>query len=101
MLNGLPCDFSSSTRFLPGTLVDGHMNHERPGPFPPPPLQGLPHYYEPVRRRIHSDGTQSLAVHPLGTLPLATHQGSSFRARLPTFRTRAADQAHVAYMPDT
>jgi hypothetical protein len=27
-------------------------SHERPGPFAPPPLRGLHHYYGPVRRRV-------------------------------------------------
>src|SRR5271165_132446 len=52
-------------------------------------------------------GTRSLAVQPLGTLPLATRGtkvplklADSIRARLPTFHARAADQTHGAFMPD-
>jgi len=37
----------------------------------------------------------------LGNLPLATSSGGSIGTRLLTFRTGAADQAHVASMPDT
>ena len=48
------------------------------------------------------DGTHCLAVQPLGRLPLAIHNANgSVGTRLPTFRTRAADRTHVAYMPDT
>ena len=38
---------------------------------------------------------------PLGNLPLATPSGGSIGTRLLTFRTGAADQAHVASMPGT
>src|SRR6476620_3486510 len=41
----------------------------------------------------------SLTVQPLGRLPLAAN--GSVGTRLPTFHARAADRAHVAYMPDT
>jgi len=48
------------------------------------------------------DGTHCLAVQPLGRLPLAIHNtNGGVGARLPTFRTEAADRTHVAYMPDT
>src|SRR5688572_7848995 len=51
------------------------------------------------------DGTQSLAGsarlrHSLSP-PLLFFWGDSIGARLPTFHARAADQAHVAYVPDT
>ena len=45
------------------------------------------------------DGTHCLAVQPLGRLPLTAN--GCVGTRLPTFRTRAADRTHVAYMPDT
>ena len=79
-------------------------NHERSGPFAPPPLQGLHHYYEPVRQRtLHRYSTphgfcrleRSLSCRP----QLAAD--SSIRVRLPKFRTRAADQPHVTSTPDT
>ena len=38
---------------------------------------------------------------PSGNLPLATSSSSSIGTRLLTFRTGAADQAHVASMPGT
>jgi hypothetical protein len=49
------------------------------------------------------DGTHCLTVQPLGRLPLAIrhYANGSVGTRLPTFRTEAADRAHVAYMPDT
>ena len=49
------------------------------------------------------DGTHCLAVQPLGRLPLAIRHDAngSVGTRLPTFRARAADRTHVAYMPDT
>ena len=48
--NDFPCDTDLPTRFLPGTLVDRTNNPRWAGPFAPPPLQGLHHYYEPVRQ---------------------------------------------------
>src|SRR5450759_4924190 len=48
--NDFPCDTDLPTRFLPGTLVDRTNNPRWSGPFAPPPLQGLHHYYEPVRQ---------------------------------------------------
>src|SRR5674476_1703053 len=48
--NDFPCDTDLPTRFLPGTLVDLTNNPRWAGPFAPPPLQGLHHYYEPVRQ---------------------------------------------------
>src|SRR6266511_6292454 len=48
------------------------------------------------------DGTQSLTVSAAWDTPSHhPNQGDSFGARLPTFRARAADRTHVAYMPDT
>src|SRR5215212_7390332 len=38
---------------------------------------------------------------PLGALPVTTPKGGGVGVRLPTFRAEAADQAHVAFMPDT
>src|SRR5829696_2493735 len=38
---------------------------------------------------------------PLGALPVTTPTGGGVGVRLPTFRAAAADQAHVAFMPDT
>jgi hypothetical protein len=46
------------------------------------------------------DGTHCLTVSAARQLPLAILD-SSVKACLPTFRTEAADRAHVAYMPDT
>src|SRR5215470_2034805 len=40
-------------------------------------------------------------IRPVGSLPLAAPQDSDIRARLLTFRVKAADRAHVASMPDT
>src|SRR5674476_1318011 len=48
--NDFPCDTDLPTRILPGTLVDQTDNPRWSGPFAPPPLQGLHHYYEPVRQ---------------------------------------------------
>src|ERR1039458_3554638 len=48
--NDFPCDTDLPTRILPGTLVDRTDNPRWAGPFAPPPLQGLPRYYEPVRQ---------------------------------------------------
>src|ERR1035437_6585185 len=48
--NDFPCDTDLPTRILPGTLVDRTNNPRWSGPFAPPPLQGLHHYYEPVRQ---------------------------------------------------
>src|SRR5262249_15523816 len=61
--------------------------------------QGLHRYYEPVRRRAPDRYSAPREFSPLGTLPLAP-KGST-GAHLPTFHARAADQAHVAYVPDT
>jgi hypothetical protein len=57
--------------------------------------------YGPVRRRVPRRYSVPYGFSPLGTLPLASPPGGSIGTRLPTFRARAADQAHVAYMPDT
>jgi hypothetical protein len=79
--------------------------HEQPGPFAPPSLQGLQHYYGPVRRRARRRYSVPHGFGPLGTLP-GTHpqtflQVGRVRARLLLFHTEAADQARVACMPDT
>src|SRR5215203_2358358 len=52
MSNGLFCDFSSLTQLLPDQVrLTERTSHGRSGPFAPPPLQELRHYYEPVRQR--------------------------------------------------
>ena len=48
------------------------------------------------------DGTQLLAFQTLGGLPLAARfRAGSVGARLPTFRTKAAGQAHATSAPGT
>jgi hypothetical protein len=70
--NGLPGDFSSPTRLLPGQrLVDRTNGHGRPGTFAPPSLQRAHRYYEPVRRRAPRRYSIPHGVNRFGTLPLA------------------------------
>ena len=77
-------NFSTTTRPLRSTPITGTSPLLRAGP-PAHPATVL----NPSRRR------------PVGGLPLAPHQQDSVGVRLPTFRTSAADRAHVACMPDT
>src|SRR5664279_5299540 len=74
-------------------------------PFAPPSLQGLHHYYEPVRQRV-GIGTQRLTVSAARRAPSRHRRpsqatGSSISTRLPTFPVVAADQARAAFTPDT
>ena len=71
----------------------------RPLRSTPTSIQALRHYYEPVRRPTpHRYSTpRSFCCSPRS---LWSPPGSSIGACLPTFRAKAADQAHVASMPD-
>ena len=62
--------------------------------------QGHLCYYRPVRQRTRI-GTQPLAGSARLGRSLAPPTGGRVGVRLPTFRAEAADQAHVAFMPDT
>src|SRR5258705_13078096 len=106
--NASPDGFSLSMQFLPearSRLI------ERTTPQMTQPLGSTPtaprRAFTATTSRSASgsrDGTHCLAVQPLGRLPLAirhTHANGSVGTRLPTFRARAADRTHVAYMPDT
>src|SRR6266536_3486660 len=89
-------------QFLPGTPVD-QTNTATDDPAPSlqagaspllragPPAPHADRYSIPYR------------FSRLGTLPLAHPHTRTGRTGgcLPTFRARAADQAHVAYVPDT
>src|SRR6266545_551854 len=101
--NGLPCDFCPSTRFLPGTLVDrtGEPRTARPlRSTSVTEASALLRAGPPARRR---DGTRSLtgSARLRHSLSPPLPPGSRVAARLPTFRARAAEQAHVACVPDT
>lgn len=78
-------------------------SHGWPGPFAPPRLSGLRHYYGPVRRRAPHRYSAPYGFRRLSALPLAipSHGAAVVGTRLPTFRAKAADRAHVASMPDT
>src|SRR4051795_11741172 len=110
-------------QFLPETPVDQtNTATDDPAPslHPHRAKQKLHHYYEPVRRRTPRRYSLPHEFSPFGTLPLphppragthcltssarsadslspTTTGPDSIGARLPTFRARAADQAHVAY----
>ena len=101
--NGLPDAFSSSMRLLPGIRPVDQMNnsHGRPGPFAPPPLQGPHRYYGPVRQRARHRYSRPSRPRRLGHSLSPPAAGGSIGARLLTFRTRAADQAHAASAPGT
>src|ERR1700737_4204386 len=86
-------------------LVDRTNSPRMPRPLgstPPAPSRG---FIATTSRSASAsrDGTHCLAVQPLGRLPLALrHEANGcVGTRLPTFHARAADRAHVAYMPDT
>ena len=78
----------------------------QPAPWlhPHPSEQELHGYYGPVRQRAPQLVLNAYGF-CLGTLPLATTEaydpGRRIDARLLTFRTRAADQAHAASTPGT
>jgi hypothetical protein len=106
MRNGLAEVFNSFTRLLPEhfRLIE-QTSHERPGPFAPAPLQDLRRYYEPVRRRAarrysHAP-PENFRLPGLSLSPPAAEARDGIATRLPTFPTKAADQAHAAFMPDT
>ena len=93
-------------RFLPRTSVDQtDKTTDDPAPslHPHRARQELHRYYEPVRQRIPDRYSRPHGFSPLGTLPpaIANNHDGSTGTRLPTFHARAAEQAHVAYMPDT
>src|SRR5674476_831995 len=88
--NDFPCDTDLPTRFLPGTLVDQTDNPRWSGPFAPPPLQGLHHYYEPVRQ--HAPRRYS-TPHSLPGRPGALLRPAPLRtglARFPRIRLKQA-----------
>jgi hypothetical protein len=88
----------SSRAFSP---VDRTNNsHGQPGPFTPPPLQRLRHYYEPVRQQTPTRYSIPCGFCRLGRSPSPT-QVDGVGASLLPFHTEAADQDHVVYMPDT
>src|SRR4051794_39630653 len=96
--NDLPCgDFCPSTRFLPGTPVDQHrQTTDDPAPSLHPDYEG---FTTTTSRSASapSIGTRSLAVAATWDTPSRRpSRANGIRARLPTFHTRAADQAHAA-----
>jgi hypothetical protein len=103
--NGLPGDFSSSTRLLPENIW--LIERTQPRTARAPSLR--PHYKSLSATTSRSasasrDGTQPLtASAPLGDLPLARRACApdSIGTRLLLFRAEAADRARVVYMPDT
>ena len=103
--NGFPDDFSLSIKFLPDTRLVDRTNNATDDPAPSlhphRAKQELHRYYEPVRQRTPDRYSIPHGVSPLGTLPLAPRPEGSTGTRLLTFHARAADQAHVAYVPDT
>jgi hypothetical protein len=103
--NGLPDDFSSSTRLLPDSRPVDRTNTATGDPAPSlHPTTGLRRYYEPVRRPVPR---RYSAPHGCSRLPRSlwppgpTTPSGSVGAGLPTFRVKAADQARVASMPGT
>jgi hypothetical protein len=96
-----PCDSSRRTTFPVDRTNTPQMT--RPlGSTPTAPSRG----FTATTSRSASasrDGTHCLTVQPLGRLPLAIRHDAngSVGTRLPTFHAKAADRAHVAYMPDT
>jgi hypothetical protein len=73
--NGLPDDFSSSTRLLPDPgPVDRTNTPRTTRPLGSTPLRGLPRYYEPVRRPTPQRSLSALRLQPLAALPVATRR---------------------------
>src|SRR4051794_5398719 len=77
-------------------------DHERPDPFARPPLQRSSSLLRVGPPACPATVLNPSRLEPLGTLPLTTRKWATVSgACLPLFHTRAADQAHVASMPDT
>jgi hypothetical protein len=76
-------------------------NYGRSGPFAPTPLQGLHHYYEPVRQPHSATVLNSSRCFRLEVSLSPPQKGDSVGAGHPTFHAKAADQTLVASAPDT
>ena len=106
--NGLPDDFSSFTQTPPKPHGFWLIRTNTATDDPAPSLH--PHYRSFITTTSRSasaprNGTHTPGLDP-GLLPLADTAHTNRRqavsgTRLLTFRARAADQAHVASMPDT
>src|SRR5918994_726804 len=101
MSNGLPGAFSSSTQLLPGfTRLTERTQPQMTRPLRSAPIAGASPLLRAGPPARPATVLSPLRLLPLGTLPVATLAGRGVGAHLPTFRAKAADQAHVASMPD-
>src|SRR3954451_15926183 len=103
--NDLPDDFSSPIQTPPEPTVRliEQTQPRMTGPLGSTPTASSGSFPATTSQSASAPriGTPSRRCRPSGNLPLATSSSGSIGTRLLTFRTGAADQAHVASMPGT